>query len=232
MNNIIKPNKERAKGAIILLWIMLALEVLMFISDYMEYSLLQRALNGGGVDYQDATSNDTRQLLIGILYLIAIIISGIFFINWFRRAYNNLYLLKVPRLSYSESSAGWSWFVPFLNFVRPYQIMKETWESTDDILNRYTNYQHNFKINTVNMWWGLWIIQGILGYIGSRMYLTDDINLYLTGSIMGMISNFLATIGAFVAIKMIKEYSQMENALAQNQVDLHNTFMSHGTQRN
>lgn len=47
--NEIKPNGQRAKVAIILIWIMLVLEVISLISGYLQYNLLQIAVNGGEI---------------------------------------------------------------------------------------------------------------------------------------------------------------------------------------
>lgn len=103
MENL-KPNEQRAKNAVTLIYIVLALEIMALISGYFQYDLLQTAANGGEVSTLWANSNDIREQTIAIVYLIAYVISGVTFIQWFRRAYYNLHL-QVRYLSHDE---GWA----------------------------------------------------------------------------------------------------------------------------
>lgn len=100
MENL-KPNEKRAKNAIILIWIMLAFDIISFISGYFQYNLLQSAANGVEISIETANANDLREQIIGITNLIVFFISAITFILWFRRAYYNLHL-KLSFLSYRE----------------------------------------------------------------------------------------------------------------------------------
>ena len=77
----------------------------------MQYNLIDRIAHGGEYTMEEADLNDLREMVIGILYVIAYIVSAVTFIQWFRRAYYNLHLL-VPRLNREEGWAAGSWFVP------------------------------------------------------------------------------------------------------------------------
>lgn len=134
MKNL-KPNGQRAKNAITLIWIVLVLEIVSLISGYFQYDLLQTIANGGEISTETANTNDTIVEIIGIIYLIAYIISGVTFILWFRRAYFNLHL-RVNHLSQTEGWAAGSWFVPIVSLYRPYQIMKELYHETRKLLSK------------------------------------------------------------------------------------------------
>ena len=72
-----------------------------------------------------------RQNLIGYLQVLIYLPTGIMFIIWFRRAYQNLVAWGTEGLRFG---AGWTvggWLVPFLNLVRPKQIMNDLWRATD-----------------------------------------------------------------------------------------------------
>src|SRR5690554_7483141 len=101
MENL-RPNEQRAKNAIILIWIVLALEIVNLISSYMQYDLLQTIANGGLVSDGAAEANDTREQICGIIYFVTYLISGIMFIMRFRRAYFNLHQ-KVTYLAHSDA---------------------------------------------------------------------------------------------------------------------------------
>ena len=80
----LKYNGERAKWILILFYILLVITPISALFNYMEYSLI-----ASGDVYDDglAVANDSRQGIIGIIQLIHYILTVIFFIMWFRRAY-------------------------------------------------------------------------------------------------------------------------------------------------
>lgn len=90
----LRPNEQRSKNAIVLIWIVFGLQILMLISHYLQYNLLQKAANGMEVSSQSVLINSIREITFSVLYLIAYIISGITFIQWFRRAYFNLHIKR------------------------------------------------------------------------------------------------------------------------------------------
>src|SRR5262245_21450048 len=55
---------------------------------------------------------------------ITLIATAVVFLLWQHRAYNNLPALGVPRPDFSSGWVVGSWFAPFLNLVRLYQIVK------------------------------------------------------------------------------------------------------------
>ena len=213
MNNL-KPNEKRAQNAIILIWIVLGLEVVSLISAYFQYELLQKIANGETVSEAAAFANDTREQILSILYLIAYIASAITFILWFRRAYFNLHQ-KINYLAYSEGWAVGSWFVPFINLYRPYQIMKEMFTETKELItNKKENVFLSSSINLLGWWWALWIINGIIGQVTFRYSLhANELSEFITSTVMSMAGNILGIPLAIVTIKLIKTYSEMDAIL-------------------
>ena len=63
-------------------------------------------------------------------YFACVLGSYVFLIMWLRRAYYNLHQLPGIRPEFSEGWAAGAWFVPFLNLIRPYTIMREVWQDT------------------------------------------------------------------------------------------------------
>ncbi len=211
MENL-RPNGQRARNAIALIWVMLVLEVVSFISGYFQYDLLQIVANGGEISLETATANDTREQIIGIINLIVYIVSAVTFIQWFRRAYFNLHL-KVDYLSHSEGWAAGSWFVPIVCLYRPYQIMEELYKETKKILTRKGIAScENLSISSLGWWWTLWILNAIVGQIIFR-FPTETVDELVIGSIVSMIGNIIGIPLALITIKVIKEYSKVEGLL-------------------
>jgi hypothetical protein len=211
----LRNNEQRAKTAIIFIWIVTAFEIISSISSFMQYNLLQTVANGGYITDEAATANDAREQIIGIVTFIAYVISGTTFILWFRRAYYNLHQ-KVNHLSYSDGWATGSWFVPIICLYRPYQIMKELYMQTKGLLmNRNLSDKVRYDTTYLGWWWTLWIIAAFIGNFIFRYTLkdTDTIDELITLTIAQMISSILEIPLAIITAKIIRDYSTVEPAL-------------------
>ena len=213
----LRPNEQRARNAISWIWIVLALEIATLISSYMQYDFLQSAANGDFISDVAAEANDTREAILGIIYSVAFVISGITFIMWFRRAYFNLHQ-KVGSLQFSEGWAAGSWFVPIVNLYRPYQIMKEIYIITKKFLTmKGKSEKVDYSTNYLRWWWTLWIISGFIGGIIFRVTLksADTVDNLIATTIAEMFLSVLEVPLALITIKIIKDYSKVEPLLAQ-----------------
>lgn len=212
--NFLKPNEQRAKTAITLIWIVMAVECLAAISGFMQYGLLMDVANGIEVSEDTANVNDYREMAIGLIFLIVYIISAVTFIQWFRRAYYNLHQ-KVSDLKRTEGWAAGAWFVPIISLYWPYQIMKELFDRTKQLLNDKGIYQtETFSSGLVGWWWAVWIINNFVGQLDFRLSrhaeTIDDITINTIVSIIGSLINIPL---AIITVKLIKNYSAMEPLL-------------------
>jgi hypothetical protein len=65
--------------------------------------------------------------LTGLGYFMLLPIFGMAFLLWLHRAYANLPYLARIRPRYTTAWAVGAWFVPLVNLVMPYNIMREIW---------------------------------------------------------------------------------------------------------
>ena len=192
----------------------MAINCISLISSYFQYDLLQTAANGGEISIEYATSNDNREQAIGIIQIIVLVVSAITFIQWFRRAYFNLHL-RVNHLSHSEGWAAGCWFVPIVNFFRPYQIMKELFQATHLFLKRNeVHTREHFSITTLSLWWTFWIIDRLFGQFVFKYSMKAETLEELTFStIAQLIVNGLGIVLAIITVKVIKEYSSLKTLM-------------------
>ncbi|MFK7773739.1 MAG: DUF4328 domain-containing protein [Saprospiraceae bacterium] len=199
----IRDNTERAKMATNIFYVMGVVILGMIISDIMQYNLLIQEFYTA----EEANSNDSRQMLIGGIYLIFLVACAYVFINWMRRAYYNLHQLKGD-LKHQESYAAWSWFIPFINLWYPYQIMKEIWiytQTKSDIENIVSH-------SLVRLWWIAWIINNVASNISARFPM-DTIDDLLIGTQLSIFSDITSFLALVLAIQMIKKVSTFEQVL-------------------
>ena len=217
----LKPNGQRAKIAIMLIWTVLTIEIISILSDYLQYNLLQTVANDGQISSETATDNDLRQKIIAIIYLVTYIISGITFIRWFRRAYFNLHL-KAETLSFTEGWAAGSWFVPFISLYRPKQIMKELYVETQNLLTaKQENSTVNLNTQFIGWWWALWLIASFLGQFVFRYSLkAESLEALTTATIASIIASIIAIPLALITVKIIKDYAEIEPLFCKLDVEI------------
>jgi Domain of unknown function (DUF4328) len=211
----LKPNKKRAEMAIILIWIVLGFESIILISSYLRFETLLKKQNSDTIG--TFSNSDYFDSIIGVASLIAYLISSITFIRWFRRAYFNLHLLVVG-LKYSEGWAAGAWFTPIINWIRPFQIMKELFLKTKLLLAEKSLSQNiNLKSQYLAWWWAIWILNTALLYL----ILTFSTNNNTTSESLlvnsfTFSSNIIGILLALITNKIIKDYSLAEDELFEN----------------
>jgi hypothetical protein len=191
----------------------MSLDIIAFISSYFQYDLLQTIANGGMVTSAEAVFNDIRQQIVGVVYSITYLISGIVFIQWFRRAYFNLHL-RSSHLLYTDGWAAGSWFIPFLNLFRPFQIMKELYVETARIFSKKGLSEEVSSTKFLGWWWALWLINNTVAQYEFRTSLKAEIAAELSNvTIAGMIGNLISIPLAIITVKVVKDYAKMERVL-------------------
>lgn len=221
--NYIRPNQQRAKNAITLIWIVLVVEFVSFISSYFQYDLLQSVAHGNFVSLEEANANDTRELWMGIITIVSFLISAITFLSWFRRAYSNLGI-KYGNLSNSDGWVIGSWFIPIISLYQPYEMMKELYEKTKKLLvGRHLIAEKNLATKHLGWWWGLWIISSIFGQVLFRLSLravslNELINITLAQMLLFIVDIPLA----FLAVHVIREYAKVEHLLTEVEDEIPN----------
>lgn len=162
MENL-RPNAQRARNAMIFTWLLVLIEVAAAISNYWQHDLLQTAISGGSVTQEEALANDFRVQVISMVYLAVYIVFMIMLIQWFRRAYFNLHQ-KIDGLSFSEGWAAGGWLIPYISWIRPFQIMRELYQKTQELL-RNNGKDFNYSMPLLYTWWGFWVATVIMSII-------------------------------------------------------------------
>ena len=120
-----------------ILWVYLVLSIIYILSDFAE----------------------PHHEVIGITYFIVYIVTGITFLKWIYRANLNVHGFGVRGLKFTP---GWSigyYFIPILNFFKPYQAMREIWKTSKNP-DDWENQQGSPLLAS---WWTLFLISGFFG---------------------------------------------------------------------
>ena len=212
----LRDNSARVKLALIACYVYFGMLLVSIISSAMEYSLLSGLdLFSGNFSMDELNANDTRVQILAILQTLFQIGLTIIFIFWFRRAYYNLHLLKVNK-KFTDGWASGAWFVPFVNFGRPYVIMRELWENYQNKTNPSVPMETG--VGLLGWWWAFWLLGNILTNVSTRIRLkAESIDAFKASdsiSIPGDIAHLIALALLVVIIKRISAWEQSLRAPA------------------
>lgn len=145
---------------------------------------LRSTVTGGGdiVGSYDAYSRWTD------LQSLLLVISAGVFIAWFFQAYKNLRRLGVQKMRYGNGWAIGSWFVPILSLFRPKQMANDIWRGSERGTDVNAGWKQVPVPPLVHWWWGLFVAQGLLFYIGEQTIESGYRDLFAFGGIDSGIS--------------------------------------------
>lgn len=163
-----RPIRELSHWLIIFLIGIAVLSVVSFGSGLLQMSLLAQIQAGVQISPEAVQANDERQFVIGMMELGSMVTTGILFLTWMRRAYNNIPAFGMDDPTYSPGWAVWGFLIPFLNIIRPYQVMKELWRASDPDVRPGPAWITARVSPLVGWWWGMYLIMNLMASIALR----------------------------------------------------------------
>ena len=137
---------------------------------------LRELESGGVVDYTKSEAFDSRHAVMGGIQAALFVLCAAAFLTWFFRAHKNLSQRGIAELDYSSRWAVGGFFVPFLNMVRPFQVMKEVWRGSAALAKDIPRKsQWAIPIPPLlGWWWALFLISTSLGRVAGRLVLRAE----------------------------------------------------------
>jgi hypothetical protein len=151
-----------------------------------------------------STSSAIIVFSVAVGFILVNITTIIIFGMWiFRAAANIRDESDLPMSDSPGMSVGW-YFIPFLNWGKPYTAMRQIWNaSTGD---------HHFLDEgnpTLHGWWAMWLVSNITANISLRMTLSSDSpTTQHAVLVLDIISGITAIILYFAASKVISTITE------------------------
>jgi hypothetical protein len=213
-------SSQWAKGLLI---VALGLCVVGVVSGLFQFALIHQALSRGISDAEVA-ANDSREYIIGILQAVVFFGTAIAFVTWFYRAYKNLPSLGNRDLRYTPVLAVSSFFVPFVNLVRPFQLMRETWHGSDpaglerDLSSGRPPVRNQLAAPPLLVaWWTLFLLSEFFGQAAAHFPFGSDTTVaqlkLLTG--LQILSDALEAPAALLAITLVGRITRWQGERAE-----------------
>lgn len=200
-------NASRARTASVMMMISMVLFGIQTIK-----SLYKMTLNE--YELESSTSLLIGEGILGIIQFFLTILSAIFFIMWFRRAYNNLHICGVKELPYKEGWAAGGWFVPFISLYYPYRIMNSIWSGTQSAIRKIGERHQQEEDGYIGWWWTFWIIANLIANIQTQIVLRGVVSPFDQGAIaMELISNSSMLLAGWLCWRLIRRIAFLEEDL-------------------
>ena len=171
-------------------FVWIGFSVLAFVWNLDQRSLLRRAQTEPfSVTLDEVRDADARADLLNTTLLVLTVITAVFFITWLYLEYRRVQRANEP----TRFEAGWAigaWFVPFLNWVRPYQVAEDVWKATAG---------REKSRALVGAWWGCYLGSILLAFAagsGEEARTIDDAlnknGLYIARAVVLLVAAVLA----------------------------------------
>ncbi|TYZ10545.1 DUF4328 domain-containing protein [Hymenobacter lutimineralis] len=194
----VRDNSQRAQLTIALFWSIILTNIVSIL-------LTKQAAAFPNAFSETATGFGTEEIwgivatLLGLSQVAATFLGSVFFLQWFRRAYFNIREAGI-RTQHTDGWAVGAWFIPFLNFVRPYTIMKEVWYGTLQMAGRYRGH------TLLRWWWIAYLVHSVtINYESSSAANATDDN-----SAWALISTFFDIASAILTLIVVRYVHEAE----------------------
>jgi len=141
-----------AIAAVALLGVIVVDDIIKIVALDRRLSIVNKALvDIDSVSFEAARRSDEFVQSAEVFYLLALVAAGVTFIVWMSLMAKAAAQTRPDALRHSTGWAVGAWFVPFLNLVRPPQIVNDIWAA-----NRPDN---ELRANSalVGWWWGIYL---------------------------------------------------------------------------
>ncbi|MBI1404164.1 MAG: DUF4328 domain-containing protein [Porphyrobacter sp.] len=156
----------------------------------------------GTIDLLNRPEEPLALVYTGLLLANFVIFSAsvIAVAMWIHRAHANLHEAGFEPLNFTPGWAvGW-YFVPIANLFKPFQAMRELWNTSHGLADSYSAPAPG----NLPAWWGLWIAGNILGNISTRLEMMGDGSNLQVAIVIGLASSLCVIGSAWLLLGIIR----------------------------
>lgn len=210
------PLGPRAKPAVTLLWVMLALTLITAPLALLAANLQQP----GAVNPSNAShliGLGIAMMAVGCISFAVLIATAVFFLMWVYRANNNLRVLGTLGMQFTPTWSIVWWFIPLANWVVPFFILRELHAASGGNAPGQNTWRHNPSSPLLILWWLTWIGAALLSIVGSILPLFQNRDLILISGWFNLASNLASACGAVCAAMLVNRITERVEHLALSQ---------------
>jgi hypothetical protein len=215
----VRPVLARSITAALLLCGDLIVALLLSVAYWQRLTLLRQVRMGVVVEHSALVASDGLVILWSRISILVAVGTAVAFLTWLYRANQNLRAFRGEPLEFTPGQAIGSFFIPFINLVRPYEVLREVWRATDPSLppSSSTSFRGSEVNWIVPAWWLLFLGRNLVVWwsVFARQMGGSPLEI-LISTTYGMLAMYLLTIpSACAAIALVVLIERREDALTQ-----------------
>lgn len=186
-----------------------------FLWAFIVSAVLSAALSGATIaqgantfESEELTPFDLVLLFHASSYIGIYIATAVVFLRWIHRAHLNAIGLGATGKRFSPGWAvGW-FFIPIANLWKPYQAMKELWQTS----SKPEAWESESVPALLGGWWVLWLLSNVLGQASARLAFREGSGqeLAVASEVLSLISSLVDIPLSLVAMRIVKTIHAMQ----------------------
>ncbi len=121
--------------------------------DMADIRLLGRQAGGESIESLDKRAHGLTAVVLFTTQSVLLAGTVFFSLLWTYAARSNLRALGARRLDYRTPWSVAGWWIPGLNFVRPYQVLREIWKASDPAVSDRFEWKQAPTPRILILWW-------------------------------------------------------------------------------
>ncbi len=144
--------------------------------DVADIRLLARQAGGAAIESIDRRAHGVTGAVLFTAQTTLFAVTALAFVLWTYAARSNLRALGARRINYTTAWSVVGWWVPGLNVVRPYQVLREIWKASDPITTDRFAWKQSRTPALLVLWWAAFVGFVSLEIIAALMTLSAGID--------------------------------------------------------
>lgn len=220
----VKTVQLRGLGAMIALGLTLGLRLVSACASLLQNDLLHQVGGPTPPSQEVLEGSDTLVSWLAIGTLVLLVGTAVLFLRWLHLSVRLTRGLGGETLPWKPKEAVWAFFIPFINCIRPYTIIRDVHDHlapelvpeppVQAIADGTTGYREvKLKVPPppmklphagIGVWWGAWWVSNIFGNIAMRTKSPDSIPALVLSNNLSVASDVADVVSALLAILMVR----------------------------
>jgi hypothetical protein len=151
--------------------------------------------------------NGDRHLFTGLVLGGIHLTTSILFLMWIYRANFNARQLGAQGMKFSPGRSVGFYFIPILWFWKPYQAMKEIWQTSKDPLS----WKSVKPVSILPLWWFLFLTENVLSNGSLKLSLSPvNIGEFRAATILSIAADIVSIPATIVALALVMQVYAMQ----------------------
>jgi hypothetical protein len=212
-----RPMLARSIAAALLLTTQLIVAFLLSVAFWQRLTLLREIRTGLAVAASAFAVSDGLILLGARASIPLALMTAVAFLVWLHRASENLPAFRSEPLEFTPGQAVGSFFIPFINLIRPYEVMREVWQASDPGVSPRSSatFRNAETSRLVIVWWLLFLVRNVPGWwvLHSSQAAGSPLEKLTSTSYGALIMYVLTVPAAVAAIALVYLIDRRQDAL-------------------